>query len=277
MGEDATDQGERAGQQARHSTVMRAGAKVGLVAYGVVHLLIAWIALQVAWSGGGDASGSGALRKLAEQPFGGTMLWITALGLVVLALWQLLAAILGYESEDDEKKRTLKRLSAAGRTLVYGALAYSAARVAAGSGGSGSDSKEEGLTAQLLGAPAGRVLVAAIGVGIAVLGVRQAWRGISDNFTNDLRTSATSGSSGSLVLAVGRTGYVTKGVAFAIVAVLFAVAAITHDPDKAGGLDDALSTLRDQPFGPYLLTLVALGFASFGLFCFAWARHARTR
>ena len=277
MGEDAADQGERAGQQARHSTVMRAGARVGLVAYGLVHLLIAWIAVQVAWSGGGDASGSGALRKLAEQPFGGTMLWITALGLVVLALWQLLAAILGYESEDDEKKRALKRLSAAGRTLVYGALAYSAARVAGGSGGSSSDSTEEGLTAQLLGAPAGRVLVAAIGVGIAVLGVRQAWRGISDNFTNDLRTSATSGSSGSLVLALGRTGYVTKGVAFAIVAVLFAVAAITHDPDKAGGLDDALSTLRDQPFGPYLLTLVALGFAAFGLFCFAWARHARTR
>ncbi|MGI9085791.1 MAG: DUF1206 domain-containing protein [Aeromicrobium sp.] len=277
MGEDVSDQGERAGQQARHSTTMRAGARVGLVAYGVVHLLVAWIALQVAWSGGGDASGGGALRKLAEQPFGVTLLWITVLGLVVLALWQLLAAVLGYQSEDDEKKRTFKRLSAAARTVAYGFLAFAAARIAAGSGGSGGRSKEEGVTATLLAVTAGRVLVGAIAIAILALALRQAWRGITDGFTNDLEVQATTGSSGTTVLALGRIGYVAKGVAFGIIAVLFATAAVTYDADKAGGLDDALGTLREQPFGPYLLTVVALGIAAFGIFCFAWARHARTR
>src|SRR3954453_12590830 len=65
-------------------------ARVGLIAYGVVHLLIAWLALQLAWAGGGQsADQSGSLARLAEQPCGKPLLWVLALGLVALALWQL--------------------------------------------------------------------------------------------------------------------------------------------------------------------------------------------
>lgn len=264
-------------EQARHSDLLKRGARVGLVAYGVVHLLIAWIALQVAWSGGGDASSGGALRRLADQPFGRSMLWITVLGLVALVLWQLGTALWGYASEDGAK-RVRKRLGSAGRAVVYGALAFSALRIASGSGGgSGGDSKEEGFTADLLTAPAGRVLVVAVGVAIIAVGVLHVHRGVTESFTKDLEGSATSGDSGSAVVALGRIGYTAKGIAIGVVGILFDWAALSYDPDKAGGLDDALKTIRDQPFGPYLLTAVALGLAAFGLYCFAWARHARTR
>jgi hypothetical protein len=265
------------GQDVKHNDLLKRGARVGLVAYGVVHLLIAWIGLQVAWSGGGDASSGGALRTLAEQPFGKTMLWITVVGLVALTLWQVATAIWGYQTEDGAK-RVVKRLSSAGRAVVYGALAYTAYTIVSGSSsGSGGDSKEEGLTADLLGAPAGRFLVAAVGLAILALAVKLAHRGVTDGFTHDLEGSATSGQSGSTVLALGRFGYVGKGIAIGVVAILFGWAAISYDPEKAGGLDDALKTVRDQPFGPYLLTFVALGIAAFGLFCFAWSRYARTR
>ena len=264
-------------QQARHSDLLKHGARVGLVAYGVVHLIVAWIALQVAWSGGGDASSGGALRTLAQQPFGRTMLWITVVGLVALMLWQLGTAVWGYATEDGAK-RVRKRLGAVGRVIVYGALAVSAAKIAGGSsGGSGGDSKEEGLTADLLGAPAGRTLVALLGVAVLAVGVRQVHRGVTESFTHDLEGPATSGDSGSAVLVLGRVGYVAKGVAIGVVGLLFGWAALAYDPEKAGGLDDALKTVRDQPFGPYLLSAVALGLAAFGLFCFAWARYPRTR
>jgi hypothetical protein len=276
VNEDLTHEGQRVGQQARHSTLMRGGARVGLVSFGVVHLLIAWIAIRVAWFGSGDASSGGALRELADKPLGGTLLWIAAAGLVMLAVWQLMTAAWGFQSETDGKKRTYKRLSAVGRAIVYSVLALSAARVASGSGSSG-DSKEEGLTADLMSAPAGRILVAAVGVGILVVAARHIHRGLSDTFTHDLEAPATSGSTGTAVLVAGRVGYVAKGVAIGVVGVLFGWAAISYDPDKAGGLDDALSTLREQPYGPYLLTLVAAGLAAFGLFCFAWARYVRTR
>ena len=264
-------------QQVRHSDLLKHGARVGLVAYGVVHLVIAWIALQVAWAGGGDASSGGALRTVAEQPFGRTMLWLTVAGLAALVVWQLGTAVWGYQTEDGAK-RVRKRLGAAGRVVVYGALAVSAAKIAAGtSGGSGGDSKEEGLTADLLGAPAGRVLVAVVGIAIIALGVRQVHRGVTDSFTHDLEGPATSGDSGSVVVLLGRVGYVAKGVAVGVVGILFGWAALAYDPEKAGGLDDALQTVRDQPFGPYLLSAVALGLAAFGLFCFAWAKNPRTR
>ncbi|MFI5429859.1 DUF1206 domain-containing protein [Aeromicrobium sp. UC242_57] len=276
---DAASRGNQAGRQARHSTTMRAAARIGLVAYGVVHLVIGVIALQIAWGGGGgDASTSGALKTIAQQPLGDTMLWVCAFGLAALTVWQLLTAIWGFQTEQDDLARTRKRLSAAGRAVIYGVLAYSAARIAGGSGGSGSsDSKEEGLTASLLAAPAGRILVAGVGVAILAVAVSQIVRGLTEKFTHDLQGPATSGSSGSTILILGKIGYVGKGIAVGIVGILFGWAAISYDPEKAGGLDDALQTLRDQPYGPYLLTLVAIGLGAFGLFCFAWARYVKSR
>lgn len=266
------------GQRVRHSDALKKGARVGLVAYGVVHLVIAWIALQIAWSGGGDASGGGAMKKLAAQPLGTALLWITAGGLLALAAWQLMTAIWGYQTEHDDKKRAMKRLSSAGRVLAYLVLAWTALKVVTGSGGSsGGNSGDEGLTAKLMGASGGRLLVAAVGAGILVVAFRQVRRGLTDRFTHDLEPGATSGDAGSAVLLMGRAGYVAKGTAIGIVGLLFGWAAITYDPDKAGGLDDALQKLRDEPFGPILLTLVALGFVAFGGFCFAWARYPRTR
>ncbi|WP_332663562.1 DUF1206 domain-containing protein [Aeromicrobium sp.] len=266
-----------AGEQARHSDTMRAAARVGLVAYGLVHLVVAWIALQVAWGDGGEASHEGALHELVKQPLGEPLMWVAACGLWALALWQVMTAIWGHRAVFDDKHRAVKRLAALGRAIVYAAIGASAARTASGSGGKSEDAKGEALTADLLSAPAGRTLVAAIGVAILVLAGFHVHRALSDHFTHDLDARATSGASRSPVLLFGRAGYLGKGAAIGVVGVLFGWAALAYDPGKAGGLDDALKTVRDQPFGPYLLTLVAIGLAAFGLFCFAWARYVRTR
>jgi hypothetical protein len=57
--------------------------------------------------------------------------------------------------------------------------------------------------------------------------------------------------------------------------VLFVIAALTHDPETAGGLDSALRTLAALPFGAIILWVVGAGLALYGLFCFARARYAR--
>ena len=77
------------------------------------------------------------------------------------------------------------------------------------------------------------------------------------------------------VVRLGQIGYIFKRVAFAIVGGLFGWAAITYDLEKAGGLDDALRTVNRAPFGAGPLTLMALGLACFGIYCFAWARHPK--
>jgi hypothetical protein len=81
------------------------------------------------------------------------------------------------------------------------------------------------------------------------------------------------GVSGTAYRWLGKVGCVTKGIAFGIVGALFCYAAYTHEPNKSGGLDQALSEVLEQPLGPFLLAAIALGFVAYGLFCFAQARY----
>jgi hypothetical protein len=78
-----------------------------------------------------------------------------------------------------------------------------------------------------------------------------------------------------VTVLLGRIGYAAKGVAFIVAGALFGWAAIDYDPEKAGGLDEALRTIKEQPFGPVLLTILAIGIAAFGVYAFAWSRTAR--
>ncbi len=244
---------------------------VGLISYGVVHLLIAWISLQLAWGlGGGEASQKGALAELAAQPFGSVLLWIIAVGFFALVIWQGIEALWGHRDQTESGKRTRKRIGSAGKAVVYAALGVTAVTIALSGKSSSGNSGEKTMTAKLLSVPFGRFLVIAVGIVILVLGARNIWRGVTKKFTHDLV-----GGVGQGTVRLGQAGYIAKGIAFGIVGILFGWAGITADPNKAGGMDSALRTLLDQPFGPVLLTLVGLGIACFGLYCFVWSRNAK--
>lgn len=254
---------EQTARRAQHSRLYDLSITVGLIAYGVVHLLIAWIALQLAWGKSHEeASQQGALRELAAQPFGGVLLWVVAGGLFALVIWKVLELVLGY-------LKTSKKLSAAGRGVVYLVLAISAVKVAVGSGGS-STSSERSMSGRLMEHAAGRVLIVVIGLVVIGIGLRQLYKAVTKKFTEDLV-----GGVPPTTITLGRVGYAAKGIAFIIVGGILAWAAISYDPEKAGGLDTALRTLKEQPFGSVLLSLMALGIAGFGLYCFFWSRHAK--
>ncbi|MFC0626653.1 DUF1206 domain-containing protein [Kribbella deserti] len=247
-------------QQARSSSVYRAAVTVGLIAYGVVHILIAWIALQVAWGGSGEeASQQGAMREMASTPLGSGLLWVVAIGLFALVIWQ------GFELVLGERKA-----SAAGRIVVYLALGISAAKVAMGSGGSG-EAGQKSMTARLMAETPGRILVVVIGLVVIAVAARHFYKAYTKKFTEDLTGGVSDGT-----VMLGQAGYGAKGAALLIVGGLIAWAAISSEPAKAGGLDTALRTVKEQPFGTALLTLMALGIACFGVYCFVWSRNAKT-
>ena len=241
---------------------------VGLVSYGLVHLVLAWLALQIAFGRREDASAGGALRQLTQQPLGSLLLWVMAIGLFTLVPWQVFEATIGREASNRDG-RLRKRLSSAGRAVVYLALGILAVGVATGSGG-GSGNGEQTLSARLMALPFGRILVGAVGVAVIAVGISQIVKGVKQKFTEDLDSGVGPG-----VRRLGMVGYCAKGVAWVIIGGLFGYAALTYDPKKAGGLDAALSTIASQPFGTILLVIMAAGFAAFGVFCFVWARKAR--
>lgn len=244
--------------------------RVGLVAYGIVHLLIGWLALQLAF---GDRSTSvsskGALHQLAEQPLGLVLIWLIALGLSLLVLWRLLELVAGHRDADGAelwRKRGVDALKA----CLYGALALSALSVALGDSSGGSS---DTFTAKLMSVPFGVFLVGAVGLGIIVYGVAQGWRGLTEKHAKHLAAEGRTGEAGKAYLLLGKIGYVAKGVAVVLVGGLFLYAAITHDPKKSGGLDAALQQLLEQPFGQVIIAAIGVGLISYGLFCFARARH----
>ncbi|HEY3560131.1 MAG TPA: DUF1206 domain-containing protein [Kribbella sp.] len=250
-------------QEVRHSRAYDVAITLGLVAYGIVYLLVAWIALQLAFGKSShEASQQGALEELAGRPLGVVALWVVAAGLFVLVVWRVLELAWGHLD-------LRKKVSAIGRAIVYLVLGVSAVKVAIGDGGS-SSGRQRTVSARLMSHATGRVLIVGIGVVIIAVGCYQLYKAITKRFTEDLV-----GGVSEVTILLGRIGYAAKGVAFLVAGGMFCWAAIGYDPQKAGGLDTALHTIKDQPFGPVLLTVLAAGIAAFGGYCFSWSRNAR--
>jgi Domain of Unknown Function (DUF1206) len=252
-------------------------ARAGFGAYGLVHLLVAWLALQLAWGGGGgEADQSGALGTLARQPFGRPLLWVVALGLIALALWQaaeVLRLRQALRSSGKERTKAVRKVvETVATAAVYLVLGILAIRFALGSGQS-SAAQQQQKTAGVFAWPGGRVLVCVVALVLVVVGVRQVRQGLTKHFLEQVDLSTATARTRQVVTRLGQAGFPAKGIALVLVGGLLGWAAITFDPSKSRGLDAALRTILAAPGGQVLLSLVAVGILAFGAFCFARARY----
>ncbi len=244
---------------------LRAG-RAGVAAQGLLYVVFAWIAGQIALSGGSEseASSGGALATLAAQPFGFVLLVVLALGFAAYIAWQ----VFELTGKGLQGPSTVNRVKAAAMATVGVVLLVTTIRVLAQ--GSAPEGGEEEATSTVLAWPGGRVLVGLVGLAIIGLAGYLVVRG----FRGKIREKLTAGVSQWLI-RLGQFGDVARGAAFATIGVLLVTAAVTYDSETAGGLDAALGALREQPFGPYLVFAVALGLGAWGVFCVLTARHHR--
>ncbi|MFC4786167.1 DUF1206 domain-containing protein [Nocardioides sp. MAHUQ-72] len=270
---DMKQAAESVGRRADNDPWVERGIRFGMFVYGVVYLVIAWLALQLALGdSSGSASSTGALHKLAQNSFGAVLIWLVAFGMVMLVLWRLLEAAVGHQDEEGTD-RVRKQATSVFKAVMYGFIAYSALKIALGAGSGSKKSSTDDTTATVMGWPAGQWIVGLVGLAIIAYGANQVRRAWTEKFREHLTAEGKSGETGRAYIMFGKVGYVAKGVSIALVGGLFVYAAVTHDPQKSGGLDQALHKLLQQPFGPILLGLIAVGLACYGLFCFARARH----
>jgi hypothetical protein len=258
-------------RRAEHSTPVEVLGRIGMVCYGVVHLLVAYLAVRIVTVGSSQpADQSGALDEIAGTSFGGIVLWVLAIGLIAFGVWQALLAAAGYTWRAKESERIAKRLSSLVRAVVGFSVGIAAIRLASGSGqGQSSGQKQKTFTARLLELPAGRFLVGLVALIVIGFGVAAVVSGVRRSFMKDLNTMDLPVRSRKWVRWLGTIGYLAKGVAIGIVGVLLGIAALRSNPGQAGGLDAALRALAAQPFGAFLLIAVAAGVAAFGIYCFA--------
>jgi hypothetical protein len=137
----------RAARQAARSPVMAGLARAGLVARGVLYVIVGWIALEVAFGGSGrHAESSGALRLAAASAAGSVALWLLAIGFAGLALWRLSEVIWGAAGPGGRPAGT--RLASLARTVIYGVLAFTILKYALGLGApASSNTQSRDLTA----------------------------------------------------------------------------------------------------------------------------------
>jgi hypothetical protein len=244
-------------------------ARLGLTARGVLYILIGVVAILVAiGQRSHEADQSGALQLLASQPYGLVAMWLLFIGFAGYALWRLSEAIFGVTGEGNGAGPRLKSLV---RAVVYAIFASLTLKVITGKKASQA-SQQKDMTATVMHHTGGQWLVGIVGVAIVITGLVLVWEGLQRKFMKYLRTGEMSRRTRRAVEKLGMIGTAARGLVFALAGVLIIDAAVEFKPSKAGGVDKALLTLRNQPLGEFLLILAALGLIAFGVYGLAEAR-----
>jgi Domain of Unknown Function (DUF1206) len=244
-------------------------ARAGLTARGVIYILIGWVALLVALGQSArEADQQGALQLLAGESYGLVSLWLLGIGFAAYALWRLSEAAFGVTGEPPGAGPRFKSLA---RAVIYAGLAYLTFTVISGTERSQSR-RQQDMTATAMQHAAGRWLVGLAGLVIVICGLVLVAEGAGRKFMKYLRTAQMSARMRRVVELFGMTGTIARGLVFALAGVLVIDAAITHKASESGGIDKALLTLRDQPFGEFLMMLAALGLVVFGVYGLCEAR-----
>jgi hypothetical protein len=265
---------QRGAERVRHNPALTGAARAGFIGYGLLHLAFAWLTVSVV-RGRSDVSAdqSGAFSLMLRRPGGRPLVVAVGVGLTAMALWQLLVAAVGHRDKTGGR-RVAERLLSLVRTAVYGALAWTAARIVTGKPAS-SSSQQSQVAAGVMTHSWGRLLVGAVGVAVVAVGAGLMVYGARRSFEKRLHLSEMPRNVRQTMRRLGQIGYLAKGAAFAIVGVLLVDAAAIDNAARAAGLDAALHTLAGLAWGSVLLIVVALGFAAFGGYCFGQARYRK--
>lgn len=247
--------------------------RLGYVAKGVIYLLIGTLAFRLAagLDGGRLVDPTGALRILFRQPFGYALLLIVGVAILTYSAWQLVEGIW-----DTRRKgggwgwwhRSLTMI----KGVAYAGVGIQAIRMVLGiRAAQGNELAEEVIGVPLIGG----IFLALVGIGVAIYGLFEIKDAIKSKFGDDLNHWMLQREAGVWAIHIGRIGNGARGVILAVMGSAFVTAGLDRDPDKAGGISDALRTLFSQPYGIVLVALVGGGLALFGVFQLLHARYAR--
>jgi len=246
--------------------------RVGYVAKAVVYVLVGILAFRVAagLGGGRITDPAGAWYEVLRRPFGETLLFVLAIGLLAYAAWQILGAVLGWRRHARET--ALARALTIVRASVYALIGWQGLRLAMGlrAGHTG----PEPLVRAALHWPFGAWLVLACGLGSACYGIIQIRDAINGHLEPDLDAITLRQRAGEWALQLARAGIVARALVLFLLAVGVIRAGLIHRASVAGGMDASLVILNSMPQGTFLLGATAAGLLAYGVYQFLHARFA---
>ncbi|MBD0335409.1 MAG: DUF1206 domain-containing protein [Cyanobacteria bacterium Co-bin13] len=250
-------------------------ARLGYATKGILYSLIGLFAILAAFQAGGQTTDSqGVLTTLADQPFGQFMLVLIGLGLIGYALWRLVEVVKDPEHPNSSGAESVfHRLSYLVKVFIYGGLAFSAFKLAFGSGGGGGGSTQESV-ARVMSLPLGRWLVALGGALVLGGAFYEMYRGFKAKFRGKLKLHEMSQKERTWATRVGRLGLIARSLVFSLIGIFALQAAYYTNPSRIQDPGQALQTLQ-QWANPWVFAVIALGLLAYGIHMFFMARYGR--
>lgn len=251
-------------------------ARFGMAAKGTVYGIVGLLAVQAAFGTGGQTTDTqGALQAIVAQPFGKILLSFVAIGLIGYVLWRFVQAIKDPENKGTDAKGIAQRLGYAVNGLIYAGLAFSAVGIVLGSSSGGSSNSTQDGTAILLSQPFGQWLVGTVGAFVIGVGFYQFYQAFTAKFQQKLNLTGLSSIEEKWVIGISKFGLAARGVVFCVIGFFLIQAARQSDASEARGLGEALQALVEQPYGPWILGVVAFGLVAYGIYMVIQARYRR--
>jgi hypothetical protein len=255
------------------SSGIKALAKLGFAAIGVVYVLMGVLALLAAINErrGTRADKEEAVQHLQQLPAGSVLLGLISLGLVGYILWRFVQAIRDTECKGTGLKGLSFRFWYICSGLFYSGLAIYAARLALqGHADEGGDATQT-LAAKVLGWPGGDWLLIGVGLIIIFIGLFQGYRAFSGQLQSDVNANRISAAENRLVYRAAQVGVTARGVVVGIIGYFFVQAGQQSRAGAVGSTDEAFDFLAAM--GAPALAAVAAGLIAYGLYSLVQARY----
>lgn len=238
----------------------------GYIAEGLLYLPVGFFALHAAVGHEQPNGAKGALAKLGGTLLGDALLTVLASGLTAFVAWQLVVAIADPEHRAERRspRRRMVRLGHLLNGVFHCVFVIEAVWSILGLGADDEKQSQVRWTARAFAMPVGRSLVALVGAGIVIFGLWQLSRAVTrdKNKRVELRRTLLRPA----ISALGVYGLMSRGTLFCLVGGYLINASWRHDPRYSGGIAGALGGLKQQPYGEWLLGVVAVGLVCYGLY-----------
>jgi Domain of Unknown Function (DUF1206) len=241
-------------------------ARIGHAAKGLVFILTGVFVVAAQVGIGGDVDGpQAAFAALRRAPLGKVMLATIGIGLLYYALWELCRALA--DPEHEARGKLLVRLEWLITAVVFGLVSVAAFRVASHRAAPRGDEVAQTWASRIMAdIPHGAVVLGVVGAVIVIAGailIRRGWRA---DFERAIDMSHFAPGARATIAAIARFGIVARGVVLGTIGLFLFMAAWTHDPGEAAGFEGALRAIGRVPSAPWLLAVVAIGLASYGVY-----------
>ncbi len=275
----AQNEGEKIAKDAAYSPWMERLTRLGYAVKGFLYVAIGFIAIASALGKSTTpADQLGAITTFTRLPNAEIFLWIMVIGLISYSLWGVIRAVLDPLHKGKDAKGLLARAGYLVSAATYASFVLPTYDLIRGTRHASSSATSVQLVSRVMSMPLGRWLIGAIGVAAIAAGLYQIYSAIKMNYDEVFKPYALSAEQLRIARQVGRYGTIARGIVLALVGFFLGLAAWQANPSHAQGFNGALKYLAKQPYGLYLLLIVALGLIAFGIYSFmnaAWFRMKR--